>query len=107
MSWARTAGWRRSLLTTNVPIRSVFVAAAIDRHGRDRRELLDQVIRDDERGEADRFGAARCLGQRRGTDDGLEGGQETERSQGFVHGLDGIRGRPRRGFHGSGGTVVM
>ena len=28
MSWARTAGWRRSLLTTNVPIRRVFVAAA-------------------------------------------------------------------------------
>ncbi len=29
MSWARIAGWRRSLLTTNVPIRSVSVAAAI------------------------------------------------------------------------------
>ena len=28
-SWASTAGWRRSLLSTNAPTRSVVVAAAI------------------------------------------------------------------------------
>ena len=28
-SWASTAGWRRSLLSTNVPTRRVVVAAAI------------------------------------------------------------------------------
>ena len=77
-----------------------------DRHGRDRRELLDQVIRDDDRREADRFGTAGGLCQRGRIDDGLEAGQETERSRGSIHALDGSRGRTRRGFQRSGGTVV-
>ena len=106
MSWARTAGWRRSLLTTNVPIRSVSVAAAIDGHRRDRRELLDQVIRDDERGEADRLGSPGGGGQRGAVDDGLEGGQESERSEGIRPRPDGSRSRRRRGFRHPGGTVV-
>ena len=55
-------------------------------HRRDRRELLDQVIRDDQCGEADRFGAPGGGGQRGAVDDGLEGGQESEWSRGFVHG---------------------
>jgi hypothetical protein len=45
-------------------------------------------------------------GQRDGIDDGLEAGQEPERSQGLST-RSMVSGAARRGFHGSGGTVVL
>ena len=77
-SCASTAGWRRSLFSTNAATRSRLGGRGDRRHGGNRRQLGDEVVGDDEGVDPDRLGAARGLGQLATGGDRPRIGQESE-----------------------------
>ena len=76
-SWARTAGWRRSLLWTKALIRSVGERGD-GREVRHRRELPDEVVRQDERRDAEVLRGPGPLAELAGARDVERVGEEGE-----------------------------